>query len=42
MILKYPSGATLNIGAGLTSTTDIEGSYKVTVFTAGTDTVSVS
>jgi hypothetical protein len=30
----------LTIGAGLTSTTTSSGGFKVTTFTAGTDTVS--
>ena len=36
VILKYPSTKTITIGAGLTSTTDTEGSNKITTFTAGT------
>ena len=40
MILRYPNTKTITVGAGLTSTTDTEGSNKVTVFTAGTGTVS--
>lgn len=40
VILKYPKEITLSIGAGLTSTTSTVGNYKVTQFTAGTDTVT--
>jgi hypothetical protein len=40
VVLKYPSGVTLTIGAGLTSTTSTAGGFKTTIFTAGTDTVS--
>jgi hypothetical protein len=40
VILKYPKEITLGIGAGLTSTTSTVGNYKVTQFTAGTDTVT--
>ena len=43
VILKYPDTATLSIGNGLTSTTDNSvAGYKITIFTAGTDTVSFS
>lgn len=42
VILKYPSAYTLNVGAGLTSTTFTIGDYKVTQFTAGSDTVTFS
>ena len=42
VILKYPSTKTITVGAGLTSTTDTEGSNKITVFTAGTGNVSFS
>jgi hypothetical protein len=41
VILRYPSYATLNIGAGLTSSTQTVASNKVTTFTAGSDSVSV-
>ena len=40
VILKYADSLTLTIGAGLTSSTTTSGGYKVTTFTAGTDTVS--
>ena len=42
VILRYPSTKTISIGAGLTHTTDTEGSNKVTVFTQGTGDVSWS
>ena len=42
VILKYSSGATLTIAAGLTSNTYTEGNYKVTAFKAGTGTVSIA
>jgi len=42
VILKYPNTKTISVGAGLTSTTDTEGSNKITVFTAGTGNVSWS
>lgn len=40
VILKYPDTITLTIGAGLTSSTTTAGGFKVTQFTAGTDTVT--
>jgi len=40
VVLKYPDNITLTIGAGLTSSTASAGGFKVTQFTAGTDTVS--
>ena len=40
VILKYPSSKTITVGAGLTSTTDTQGSDKITTFTAGTGNVS--
>lgn len=40
VILKYPSSYTLTIGAGLTASTTTSGSFKITTFTAGTDTIS--
>jgi hypothetical protein len=40
VIVRYPSGLTPTVSAGLTSTTTTVGSDKVTVFTAGTGTVS--
>jgi hypothetical protein len=42
VILRYPASKTLTIGGGLTSTTSTVGDNKVTVFTAGTDTISFS
>ena len=42
VILRYPANKTLTIGGGLTSTTSTVGENKVTVFTAGTDTISFS
>jgi len=42
VILRYPSEYTISVGAGLTSTTFTQGSNKVTIFTAGDDTVSWS
>jgi hypothetical protein len=41
VVLKYPSSLTLTVGAGLTSTTTTSGGFKITQFTAGTDTVTV-
>lgn len=40
VILKYPDNITLTIGGGLTSSTSTSGGFKITSFTAGTDTVS--
>ena len=40
VILRYPGGLTPTVSAGLTSTTTTVGADKVTVFTAGTGTVS--
>lgn len=40
VVIKYPSSITLTIGAGLTSSTSTSGLFKITTFTAGTDTVS--
>ena len=42
VILRYPSTKTISIGAGLTHTTDTQGSNKVTVFTQGTGDISWS
>lgn len=42
VILKYPSQFSINVGAGLTSSTSTVGDYKVTTFTQGTDTVTFS
>jgi len=40
VILRYPSGASITIGAGLTGSTATDGSDKVTTFTAGTGSVN--
>jgi hypothetical protein len=40
VIIKYPDTITLSIGGGLTSSTTTSGGFKVTTFTAGSDTVS--
>ena len=43
VIIKYPDTLTISVGAGLTSNTPpAAGGYKVTTFTAGSDTVSFS
>ena len=42
VILRYPSSFTLTVGAGLTSSTNIVGTNKVTSFTAGSGNVSWS
>ena len=42
VILRYPSTRTISVGAGLTSSTSTSGDFKITVFTAGTDTISFS
>ena len=42
VILKYPDTLTLTVGAGLTSSTSTAGGFKVTSFTAGSDTVTVA
>jgi hypothetical protein len=42
VILKYSSDKSLTVGAGLTSTTSTVGSFKITSFTAGSDTVTIS
>jgi hypothetical protein len=42
VILRYPNTYTITVGSGLTSITTSVGTDKVTVFTAGTDTVSFS
>jgi hypothetical protein len=39
IIVKYPSTLTLNVGAGLTSSTSTSGNFKITSFTAGLGTV---
>jgi hypothetical protein len=40
VIIKYPDAYTLTIGAGLTSSTSTSGGFKITSFTAGSDTIS--
>jgi hypothetical protein len=40
VILRYSSDRTITLGAGLTGTTSTIGANKVTVITAGTDTVT--
>jgi hypothetical protein len=42
VIIKYPSSLTITPGAGLTSSTVTSGDYKITTFTAGTDTITVA
>lgn len=39
VVLKYPNTKNLNIGSGLTSSTSTSGDYKITQFTAGSDTI---
>ena len=39
VILRYPDAYTVTVGAGLTSNTLTDGSFKVTTFTAGTDVI---
>jgi len=40
VILRYPSGQSITIGAGLTGSTATDGDYKVTTLTAGIGNVS--
>jgi hypothetical protein len=40
VILRYPAFYNITIGAGLTASTSIVGTNKVTTFTAGTGTIS--
>jgi hypothetical protein len=42
VIIRYPSANTVTVGAGLTATTSTVGANKVTIFTAGTGTISFS
>jgi len=42
VILRYPGVYSITVGAGLTSSTITQGSNKVTIFTAGTGTISFS
>jgi hypothetical protein len=40
VILRYPSGYTISGGVGLTFSTSVVGTDKVTSFTAGTGTIT--
>jgi hypothetical protein len=40
VIVRYPKVFTVTAGAGLTSSTSTDGDFKVTTFTAGTDTIT--
>jgi hypothetical protein len=42
VFIKYPVQWNLTVGAGLTSSTTTSSGYKITSFTAGTDTISFS
>jgi hypothetical protein len=42
VIIKFPKTFDINIGAGLTGTTIIDNTFKITTFTAGTGTVTFS
>ena len=42
VILRYPNNYTINVGAGLTSSTTPDGLDKVTTFTQGTGTITFS
>ena len=42
VIIRYSQTRNLTIGAGLTSSTALDGGDKVTTFTAGTGTVSIA
>ena len=42
VILRYSSDYTITSGAGLTSSTTTSGGDKITIFTAGTDTITFS
>ena len=42
VILRYPSTYSLAVGGSLTSQTITDGDYKITAFTAGSDSVTVS
>jgi hypothetical protein len=42
VILKYSSALTPTVSAGLTSSTETSGEYKITTFTAGTGTITWS
>jgi hypothetical protein len=40
VVIKYPDSISLTVGAGLTSSTTTSGGFKITSFTAGTDTIT--
>ena len=42
VILRYPSSNTITVGAGLTASTSTIGGDKVTIFTAGTGSISIA
>ena len=42
VIIKYSNTKTVTVGSGLTSSTTTSGDYKITSFTAGTDTISIA
>ena len=42
VILRYPSSSTITVGAGLTASTSTIGGDKVTIFTAGTGSISIA
>jgi hypothetical protein len=42
VILRYPDTKTITVGSNLTSSTSTDGSFKVTSFTGGSDTISFS
>jgi hypothetical protein len=42
VILRYPSSNTITVGAGLTASTSTIGVDKVTIFTAGTGSISIA
>lgn len=42
VIVRYPPEISLNIGTGLTASTITYGDYKITTFTAGADTITIS
>ncbi len=42
VLIKYPETASITVGAGLTSSTTTVSPFKITSFTAGTDTITIS
>ncbi len=40
VILRYPKAYDVNVGAGLTASSAVDGDFRVTTFTAGTDDIS--